>query len=83
MANQLELINVYACCSTRATKGSMEGGDNLITYQWKKFMVVAPVIVELDQAQEFYFDALMLQPPGFPEIKKSIDVDFKKEESIQ
>ena len=25
MANQLELISVYACCSTRATKGSMEG----------------------------------------------------------
>ena len=27
MANQLELISVYACCSTRATKGSTEGGD--------------------------------------------------------
>ena len=29
MANQLELISVYACCSTRATKGSMEGGEKV------------------------------------------------------
>ena len=27
MANQLELISVYACCSTRAVMMFMEGGD--------------------------------------------------------
>ena len=27
MANQLELISVYACCSTRAAMMFMEGGD--------------------------------------------------------
>ena len=29
MADQLGLNSVYACCSTRATKCSMEGGDNV------------------------------------------------------
>ena len=29
MANQLGHNSVYACCSTRATKSSMEGGDNV------------------------------------------------------
>ena len=37
MAKQLELISVFACCSTRATKSPMKGGDSNFIFRTNSF----------------------------------------------
>ena len=43
MAIQLELISIYACCSTRAAKSPMEGGTKSrmgVSYQAKNWAII-------------------------------------------